>query len=249
VIGGRGKDDDREGPVVAAEGVEPHVAEVAARVEDRGIEVLGALGELEVAAVVHRPGIGWLPFRPWPARRAAVSPQGVDDEVAANRVLTLQGDPGGARRAVPRGQQSTDPDPGPELDRRLGGGGPPERPLDHRTAGPEVDEILVSRLPLPVELLGKVLRLGTGREERVEDVRRPLPELTATAWQEGVRLEVVRDPLAIEREGALGRCLRIDWITLEDDRLVTRPRDGKRGRKPCDAAPGDDEPHAGRLSG
>ena len=66
-VGRRGEEDHGERPVVAAEGVEAHVAEVAARVQDRRVEVLDALGKLEVAAVVDGAGIGRLAGRPRPA--------------------------------------------------------------------------------------------------------------------------------------------------------------------------------------
>jgi hypothetical protein len=54
VVGRRGEEDHGERSVVPAEGVEAHVPEVTARVQDWRIEVLDTLGKLEVPAVVDR---------------------------------------------------------------------------------------------------------------------------------------------------------------------------------------------------
>jgi hypothetical protein len=59
-----------------------------------------------------------------------------------------------------------------------------------------------------------------------------------------VRLEEVGDPPALDVEGAEGRFVGFDRITLDDDRAMSRARDRQRGRQSGDTASGDGEPHA-----
>jgi MOSC domain-containing protein YiiM len=61
-------------------------------------------------------------------------------------------------------------------------------------------------------------------------------------------LKIVRDSPAHDVKRGEGRHAGIDKVTLEDDRMVSRPRDGERGRESRDAASSHDEPHAAKLS-
>jgi hypothetical protein len=63
-----------------------------------------------------------------------------------------------------------------------------------------------------------------------------------------VRLKVVRYSPPLDIEGSVGRAAVVDKVTLEHDRVVARPRHGKRSREPRNPAPGDDELHLRKLS-
>ena len=150
VVGRGDEDDDGERSVVTAEGVEPHVPEVTARVQNRRVEMLDALGKLEVAAVVDGSRIGRFARSARPARRAAVATESVDHDVPANRAAVVDGDTDRMRRSVLARQQPRHPDAGSDLDRRLGRRRAPERPLDDRSPDPEIDQVLVTGLPRPL---------------------------------------------------------------------------------------------------
>ena len=199
VVGRRDEQDHGERPVVAAEGVEAHVSEITARIQDRRVEVLDALGKLEVAAVVDRSRIGRFAGRPRPAGWAAVATECVDHDVAANGIAVVQRDASGTRRAVLARQQPCHPDAGSDLDRRLGRRRAPERPLDDRSPDPEIHQVLVTGLPRSPELQRQVLRIRPSVQERVEDVRSPVRQQAPAAREERVRLEVVRDSRGARR--------------------------------------------------
>src|SRR5829696_6848953 len=158
-VGSRGEKDYGERSVIAAEGVEAHISEVAARVQDWGVEMLDTCGELEVAAVVDGSRIGRLAGRSRPRRRAAVATEGVDHEVAANGIAFVHRHTPGAGDSVLFSQQPCHLDAGPDLDRWLGRRGAPERPLDDRPPDPQIHEFLVTRLPRSTELQRDVLRI------------------------------------------------------------------------------------------
>jgi hypothetical protein len=91
VVGRRGEDDHGERSVVTPEGVEAHVPEVTARVQDRRVEMLATLGKLEVAAVVDGSRIGRFARRPRPAGWAAVATESVDHDVPASGIAEPRG--------------------------------------------------------------------------------------------------------------------------------------------------------------
>ena len=57
------------------------------------------------------------------------------------------------------------------------------------------------------------------------------------------------NPPALDAEGAFGRHVKIDKVTLEHNRTMARPGDGKRSRETRNAATSDDELHMRKLSG
>lgn len=63
-----------------------------------------------------------------------------------------------------------------------------------------------------------------------------------------MRLKVVRDSPTLDVKGSAGRPARLGHVTLEDNRVVSRPGDGQRSRESCDAASGDDKLHMAKLS-
>jgi hypothetical protein len=63
-----------------------------------------------------------------------------------------------------------------------------------------------------------------------------------------VGLKIVRDPPSLKIESVTRRPTCIDGIPLEHDRVMTRSRDGQRGREPRDAASGDDELHVRKVT-
>jgi hypothetical protein len=247
MVGRGGEEDHREGAVVAAEGVETHVPEVATRVQDRRVEVLDTVDELEIAAVVDGSRVGRLADCPRPAGWAAVTTERIDHDIAANGVASLHRDAHGARCSVVARDQPRHLDAGSELDRRLARRRAPECPFDDRSPDPEVDQVLVAGLMRSLELERQVLRISPGVQEHFEDIRCPIRQQAPTARQKRVRLEVVRYSPAFDVEGTVGRPARRDKVAFEDHGLVTRSREGERSRQSRDASAGDDELHATTL--
>jgi len=70
-----------------------------------------------------------------------------------------------------------------------------------------------------MELGRQVLRLGPGLEERVEDVGRPFRQQAPATGEEGVGLEEVRDPAALD----------VERLVRRPDRVRARPRRVPRG--------------------
>jgi hypothetical protein len=64
-----------------------------------------------------------------------------------------------------------------------------------------------------------------------------------------VGLKIVGNPPALDAEGAFGRHVRIDKVTLEHHCTMTRSGDGKRSRETRNAATSDDELHMRKLTG
>ena len=200
----RGHEKDHgERPVVAAESVEAHVAQVTARIENRGVEVFDALGQLEVAAVVDGAAIGRLPLGSGPPGRAAVAPERVDHDVPCHSVSVVDRDARGARGAVVAREESRHLNPRSDLHPGVGCRGAPKGPFDERPPDPEVHQILVTILPWPMQLQREVLGIGPGAQEHVEHLRRPFGQRLPSSREEGMRLEVVWDTAAFQLENSL----------------------------------------------
>jgi hypothetical protein len=247
VVGCRDQEDHSERSVVAAEGVEAHEAEVAAGVQYRGVEVFGTVGELEVPAVVDGSRICRCARRPRPSRWAAVPTEGVHHDVTSNGIALIQDHTSGTRRSVLGRQEPHHPNAGSDLDRRLSRRRASERPLDDRSPDPEVDEVLVTRLTRPAELQSQVLRFRSDLQQRLDDIRSPGRQQAPTARQEGVGLGVVGNPSSLHAKGIARLPIRIDEVTLDDDRFVSGPGHGERSRETSDAAAGNDDLHATKL--
>jgi hypothetical protein len=64
-----------------------------------------------------------------------------------------------------------------------------------------------------------------------------------------VWLKVVGNSPALDVEGTASWAVGLDTITFEDNHVVARPGEGKRGGQSPDAASGDYELHTPKLSG
>jgi len=92
-----------------------------------------------------------------------------------------------------------------------------------------------------------VLRLSAGLQERVQHIRRERRQHPAAARQERVRLKEVRNTTPFLGECGPRIVPRLDVVTLEDDRLVTGPRDSQRGSQPGDSSARNEESHSATL--
>jgi hypothetical protein len=85
-VGRWSEQDHREGAVVAAEDIEAHVSQVPPRVQDWRVEMLHALTQLEVTAVVDGPRVRRFIRGSRPAGRTAVPTESIDQFICVTIV-------------------------------------------------------------------------------------------------------------------------------------------------------------------
>ena len=179
----------------------------------------------------------------------APSAHRVHDQVAHDRPVRAE-ETGDAWRISALAFIPGGPDIGHHPDAGLRKDGPPKGPLDERSPGGQIREVLVLGSQVAADLRPHINVPRACVEERREDIGKRGQQLLATAWDEGMRLKEMRDALARPREGH-ERFPEGDGISLHEGDGVSIASEGEGCRKTRGPGPEDDDRqrlHRGSIS-